>query len=338
MRHPLLVRSSPATPRPCPCPFLLLLLLLPPSPQLIDRFGKRVGLAATAVRALGRQLLTALRLLERQGVVHADIKPQNIVVNSDHTSCKLCDLGSAFLVDGPDNVPAPLLVSRFYRPPEVILGFQHTVALDLWSVGCVLFEMYTGSVLFDGSDNSDMLWRIMSLQGPVHDKTIRSHLRQCADTGMEPLFDESLKFIRHGRDPVTSEPVARPVRVTKSWGDLASRLVPSTLQGHERRAALRLKDLLERMLCVDPKRRISVKDALDHPFFATAQHPAAEASVACATGPSASSSAAASGHNAAPPPASQLRPAAIRLRPSVTMSRSRTSGASGWRPPASWSK
>jgi serine/threonine-protein kinase PRP4 len=69
-------------------------------------------------------LLSALRHLERCGIVHADIKPDNIIVNEAKTALRLCDFGSAFFLT--DNIePTPMLVSRFYRPPEVILGVEY---------------------------------------------------------------------------------------------------------------------------------------------------------------------------------------------------------------------
>lgn len=75
---------------------------------------------------------------------------------------QLCDFGSAFRWE-TENEPTPYLVSRFYRAPEVIMGLRHTPAVDMWSVACVLFELYTGRVLFPGDDNNDMLWRMMEV-------------------------------------------------------------------------------------------------------------------------------------------------------------------------------
>jgi len=295
--------------------------------ELVDRYGKSVGLSASAVRTFGRQLLLALQLLRAQGVVHADVKPQNIVVSSSLTSCKLCDLGSAFREDGPDNVPTPLLVSRYYRAPEVILGLRHTHALDLWSLGCVLFEAHTGSALFTGRDDSDMLWQMMALRGPVHAKLVRSHLRQYEELGLEPLFDADLRFVRHSRDPATGEPVRRHVVVTRATEDLGSRLVPPTLHGPERRAALQLKDLLERILCLDRRKRISVEDAMAHPFFAEeAGRREAEAEAA-----EAAAGAAAAGQAARHVPA-RLRPAAVAsAAPSAGAGAVRRAQWQGWR-------
>jgi serine/threonine protein kinase len=54
-------------------------------------------------------------------------------------------------------------VSRFYRAPEIILGLDHTLAVDMWSLGTCLYEAFTGSLMFPGRDNNDMLWLIMEV-------------------------------------------------------------------------------------------------------------------------------------------------------------------------------
>jgi len=64
---------------------------------------------------------------------------------------------SAFFETDHDNDPTPYLVSRFYRPPEVILGLEYDRNVDLWSASVTLAELFTGSVLFPGQSNNDML-------------------------------------------------------------------------------------------------------------------------------------------------------------------------------------
>ena len=132
--------------------------------RIIKKFGS-VGLSLPAVRMFGHQLLIALRCLSRAGVVHGDIKPDNILVSESLNDCALCDLGSASMVTECE--VTPYLVSRFYRAPEVILGMAYGCGIDLWSVGCVLYELYTGKILFDGHSNNDMLGKVMELKGAL---------------------------------------------------------------------------------------------------------------------------------------------------------------------------
>lgn len=85
--------------------------------DVVKRFGKDVGLNIRAVRAYAHQLFLALSLLKKANIMHADIKPDNILVNEQKTVLKLCDLGSAS--DASENDITPYLVSRFYRAPEI---------------------------------------------------------------------------------------------------------------------------------------------------------------------------------------------------------------------------
>ncbi|EJK69430.1 hypothetical protein THAOC_09317, partial [Thalassiosira oceanica] len=125
--------------------------------EVLGKFGSGVGINLAAVRSYARQLFVALVHLEKHRVVHADLKPDNILVSANFSTIKLADFGSAFFETDHDNDPTPYLVSRFYRPPEVILGLEYDRNVDLWSASVTLAELFTGSVLFPGQSNNDML-------------------------------------------------------------------------------------------------------------------------------------------------------------------------------------
>lgn len=84
---------------------------------------------------------------------------------------KLCDFGSAGTTDECEITP--YLVSRFYRPPEVILGLPYNEMVDVWSMGCVLYELFTGKILFPGKDNNEMLRLFMELKGHLPNRMIK---------------------------------------------------------------------------------------------------------------------------------------------------------------------
>lgn len=236
--------------------------------ELQMKYGKGVGISLTAVRTYGTHILLALALLQNLGVVHADIKPHNVLVSENLSYAKLADFGSAFLVDDPEANPTPYLVSRFYRAPEIILGYNHTPALDMWSVATLLFELYTGSLLFPGDDNNDMLYRIQCLRGRFPPKMIRKHIQHCETTGLEPHFDPgTLTFLRHTVDPVTNEPIVREAQFAGPQESLMDRLRQAGGTSEQRRELGNLCDLLLKMLTLDPSKRITVGAALKHPFF-----------------------------------------------------------------------
>ncbi|XP_038118212.1 serine/threonine-protein kinase PRP4 homolog isoform X2 [Culex quinquefasciatus] len=107
--------------------------------EVLKKYGKNVGLHIKAVRSYTQQLLLALKLLKKSGILHADIKPDNILVNDNNLVLKLCDFGSASAV--ADNDITPYLVSRFYRAPEIILGLSYDYGIDMWSAGCTIYEL-----------------------------------------------------------------------------------------------------------------------------------------------------------------------------------------------------
>lgn len=104
---------------------------------------------------LATQLFISLAFLRKNKIIHADIKPDNILISYDHKKIKLCDFGTAFGVEECSLVD--YLVSRYYRAPEVIIGYPYDTQLDVWSTACTLYEFYTGKFLFTGINNNDML-------------------------------------------------------------------------------------------------------------------------------------------------------------------------------------
>ncbi len=234
--------------------------------EVAEKFGKGVGLPLAAVRVYGAQLLLALGLLRRLGLVHGDLKPHNILADATYGTVKLADFGSSFREDAPEAEPAPYVGSRFYRAPEAILGARHTAALDMWAAGCVLFELYTGEPLFAGRSNNDMLFRVQALFGRFPHKMLRKHLAHAGATGAEAHFDDALRFRRAVADPVTREPGVKLCDFTAPSESLAAKLAAARA-GDSRHAVAAFQALLEGMLAPDPARRITPADALAHPFI-----------------------------------------------------------------------
>ncbi|KAJ3178198.1 U4/U6 small nuclear ribonucleoprotein prp4 [Geranomyces variabilis] len=246
--------------------------------EVLKKFGKDVGLNIKAVRIYAQQLFLSLSLLKKCNILHADIKPDNILVTESKSTLKLCDLGSAS--DAGENDITPYLVSRFYRAPEIILGMPYDFALDVWSVACTLYELYTGKILFPGRTNNQMLKLMMDVKGKFPNRMLRrgqfTHLH----------FDDSV-FLNAEVDRVTGKEVVRRIAVVKPTKDVKSRLLGgvnlSTAMAaggvsasgrveDEKYLLVQFADFLDRALTLNPEKRLTVRDALTHPFLSAGAH------------------------------------------------------------------
>ncbi|XP_072307259.1 pre-mRNA processing factor 4Bb [Eucyclogobius newberryi] len=228
--------------------------------EVLKKYGKDVGLHIKAVRSYSQQLFLALKLLKRCNILHADIKPDNILVNESKTILKLCDFGSASHV--ADNDITPYLVSRFYRAPEIVIGKPYDYGIDMWSVGCTLYELYTGKILLPGSSNNHMLKLAMDMKGKMPNKMIRKGVFK------DQHFDQNLNFLYIEVDKVTEREKVTVMSTINPTKDLLSDMVGcQRLPEDQRKKVMQLKDLLDGTLMLDPAKRLSINQALQHPFI-----------------------------------------------------------------------
>ncbi|EED19579.1 serine/threonine protein kinase (Prp4), putative [Talaromyces stipitatus ATCC 10500] len=237
--------------------------------EVLKKFGRDVGLNLRAIRAYAQQMFLGLSLLRKCSILHADLKPDNLLVNEQRSVLKICDLGSAS--SASDNEITPYLVSRFYRAPEIILGIPYDYAIDIWSIGCTLYELYTGKILFTGRNNNQMLRSIMECRGKFPSKFLRK------GTLTHHHFDEMLNFHSTEEDKLTGRVVTKILDFKKPTRDLKSRLMGSGITGSkggskgmtegETKELAQFVDLLDRCLNVNPEKRCTPLEALKHPFL-----------------------------------------------------------------------
>ena len=238
--------------------------------EVLKKFGRDVGINLKAVRVYAQQMFLGLSLLRKCNILHADLKPDNVLVNESRNGLKICDLGSASstLESDTTNEVTEYLVSRFYRAPEIMLGYvPYDHGIDIWSIGCTLFELYTGKILFTGRNNNAMLRSIMECRGKFGHK----FLRKAQLAGRH--FDDLLNFRSVEIDRVTGKDVVRILNFTKPSRDLRTRLLASANNNAKGMADADLKDLnlfldlLERCLALNPEKRCTPAEALRHPFL-----------------------------------------------------------------------
>ncbi|KAM3080150.1 U4/U6 small nuclear ribonucleoprotein prp4 [Clarireedia jacksonii] len=229
--------------------------------EVLKKFGNNVGINLRAVRAYAHQMFLGLSLMKKCNILHADLKPDNILVNETRNMLKICDLGSAS--DASDNEITPYLVSRFYRAPEIILGMPYDFAIDIWSIGCTLYELYTGKILFTGRSNNQMLRSIMDCRGRFPVKMLKraqfAHIH----------FDEMANFLSVEPDKLTGKDVVKTMTFVKPSRDLRTRLMSASkgLTEAESKELTLFTDLLDRCLALNPEKRITPMEALKHPFI-----------------------------------------------------------------------
>ncbi|GAO47506.1 kinase-like protein [Saitoella complicata NRRL Y-17804] len=121
------------------------------------------GLSTNLVRMFAGQLLDAMTVLNEAKLIHCDLKPENILLNSlESPTIKVIDFGSAC---HEKQTVYTYIQSRFYRSPEVLLGLPYSSSIDMWSLGCIMVELFLGLPLFPGSSEYNQVTRIVEMLG-----------------------------------------------------------------------------------------------------------------------------------------------------------------------------
>lgn len=244
---------------------------------MLKKSGIRdVGISLSAVRAYAHQMFLGASLLRKCNIIHADIKPDNVLVNNTQNILKICDLGSAS--DASENEITQYLVSRFYRAPEIILGMQYDFAIDMWSIGCTLYELYTGKILFTGRTNNQMLRSIMECRGKFSTKFLKK------GQFTQWHFDSMGGFKSLEKDKITGkvccfihnttrglltvlQDIVRTLNFSKPTRELKQRLISAATSEKEMKELNLFVNLLENCLNLNPEKRCTPDEALKHPFI-----------------------------------------------------------------------
>lgn len=228
--------------------------------EIVKKYGRGVGLSIQAVQVYAKQLFRALYHIKKLGLVHADLKPTNILVNKNRSRLRLSDFGSAHPMKEAE--PSPFLVTGWYRAPEIILGLPYSYGIDMWATACTLFEVATGKTLFRGNSNNDMIRLHLAAKG--RDTLARKFLKKALFK--HEYFDDNLNFLEKRIDPITGREYTHPILVNEPTRDLKADLLTGQNKEDIPKVLL-LYDLLWRALTLDPAKRLTVEEALKHPFI-----------------------------------------------------------------------
>jgi len=203
--------------------------------QDLKKYMDGVGtLDPMLVKSFFYQLLRGLAFCHDHRVLHRDLKPQNLLINKKG-QLKLCDFGLARVFGIPvRNGYSAEVVTLWYRAPDVLMGnVRYGTPIDVWSAGCIFYEMATGQPLFPGSQRNDQLERIFKLLGSPNEESW---------PGVVELPDYNLtsEFSTYMAQPLSL--------VAPNMDELGL-------------------DLLSRMLQLDPTKSITASKAMTHQYF-----------------------------------------------------------------------
>jgi len=188
------------------------------------------------IKKLMHQLLTGLVYCHSQGILHRDLKPQNILINYKTEQLKLTDFGLSRAFTLPNMTWTHEVITLWYRPPEILMGCStYSINVDIWSVGCIFAELLNDNkALFAGSSEITQLFTIFKKLGTPNAQNWPTMKKDCKDYSAQyPKWKGRTVYELMPRDDFDES----------------------------------AQDLLTRMLLFDPKQRITPKEALQHQWF-----------------------------------------------------------------------
>ncbi|KAF5382087.1 hypothetical protein D9615_004311 [Tricholomella constricta] len=225
------------------------------------------------IQSFARQLLGSVAFLHELHLIHTDLKPENILlVHNDYTTVavpvpgkrnapprmkrilestdiRLIDFGSATF---DSEYHSTVVSTRHYRAPEIILGLGWSYPCDAYSLGCILVEFFTGIALFQTHDNLEHLAMMEMVMGKMPERFARAGARSKPE-----FFKEGAKL--DWPKAKASRQSKKEVRATRPLTDV---IPPTDLINRQ------FLNLVQKLLSFDPAQRITVREALNHPYFA----------------------------------------------------------------------
>ena len=192
--------------------------------------GKKHHLPDIKIKKYIYQLLKSVDHMHSNGIFHRDIKPENVLLSGD--ILKLADFGSCRGI-GSKHPYTEYISTRWYRPPECLLtdGY-YDAKMDIWGIGCVLFEIQSLFPLFPGKNELDMIKKIHTILGT-------------------PPIEKIQEFQRHASH--------MELKFSHKTGTGIDELIPHVSDS--------CRDLIKKLLIYDANDRITSQQALAHPYF-----------------------------------------------------------------------
>ncbi|KAL5694904.1 hypothetical protein EMGR_001929 [Emarellia grisea] len=244
-----------------------------------------VPFPSSQIQNFARQLFTSVAFLHDLNLIHTDLKPENILLvsnayqtftynrtipSSSHavsrnarqrrvlldSEIRLIDFGSATF---DDEYHSSVVSTRHYRAPEIILNLGWSFPCDIWSIGCILVEFFTGDALFQTHDNLEHLAMMEAVIGSKIDTKL---VKQATQGGRKGTQNQAAKYFNRNKLDYPNEETTRASRKYVRAMKQLTEFIPTNTTFHRL-----FLDLLQRIFVYDPKNRITAKEALKHPWF-----------------------------------------------------------------------
>ncbi|KAF1950062.1 kinase-like protein [Byssothecium circinans] len=246
-----------------------------------------VPFPSSHIQKFAKQLFTSVAFLHDLNLIHTDLKPENILlVNNNYQTftynrtvpssstltsrqarhrkvlldpeIRLIDFGSATF---QEEYHSSVVSTRHYRAPEIILNLGWSYPCDIWSIGCILVEFFTGDALFQTHDNLEHLAMMEAVCGGKIDKDIVKQVYKENRNSRSSSSSAARYFKSYKLDYPNGETQKSSRKFVKAMKKLHETILPHTEFNRK------FLDLLKRIFVYDPKKRISAKQALQHPWF-----------------------------------------------------------------------
>ena len=192
----------------------------------------RYKLTQENIKGIMIQILTGLAEIHRNGILHRDLAPSNILITKKGV-VKIADFGLSRFIASPERGMTQRVITKYYRPPEIFfLARYYSFSIDIWSVGCILAEMLLNEIIFEGKDEIEILIKIFTLLGVPNENNW-------------PDAKQLERYMIFKGGP--------PITIQKKFSKFSQEC----------------RDLIEKMLVLNPNKRITATEALNHPYFTT---------------------------------------------------------------------